>query len=106
MGVIEDVFKALDRVPLWRQLHEVPREVDELKARIGKLEELVNGKVPGDPCPFCGAPKFRLDRCDMHGVREVWKCEGCGKSREVRLDLTQPSSRLSRAMPKRGSLSR
>jgi hypothetical protein len=87
MGIVDDVLKVLDRIPIWKRLQEVPSEVDELKKRIAALEELVSGKAPGDACPFCGARAFRLDRVDMHGIREVWKCEACNKMREVRLDL-------------------
>ena len=87
MGMIDDVLKAFDRIPIWKRLQDVPGEVDELKTRIAALEELTSGKALADACPFCGTRAFRLDRVDMHGSREVWRCEVCKKIREVRLDL-------------------
>ena len=93
MGIVDDVLKAFDRVPIWNRLQTIPSELDELKARVADLEEKLNGKWPGDVCPFCGARAFRLDRVDMHGQREVWKCEACQKTREVRHDFMKGSSR-------------
>ena len=37
MGIVDDVLKVLDRIPIWKRLQEVPREVDELKKRIAAL---------------------------------------------------------------------
>jgi hypothetical protein len=28
MGIIDDILKALDRIPVWRRLQEIPGEVD------------------------------------------------------------------------------
>jgi hypothetical protein len=98
MGVVDDVLKAFDRIPIWKRLQNVPTEVDELRERVAALEKLVDGKAPGEPCPFCGAPAYRLDHVDMNGQREVYKCQSCEKEREVRLDLLQkrPASRASK----------
>lgn len=99
MGVVDDVLKAFDRIPIWKRLQTVPSEVDELKAKVAALEEVLGGKVPGDACPFCGALAFRLDRVDMHGEREVWKCRSCEQQREIRLD--RPGQIARRPMPSR-----
>lgn len=91
MSIVDDVLKAFDRIPIWKRLQETPKEIDDLKERVATLEALLNGKRPGDACPFCGALAFRLDVVNQHGQREVWKCQECHKTREVRLDLSKPS---------------
>jgi hypothetical protein len=91
MGVLDDVRKWLNDVPLWKELGTIPDRTKVLEAKVAALEEQLNGKRPGDVCPFCGARTFRLDRVDMHGDREVYKCtaDDCGKTREVRLDFAR-----------------
>jgi hypothetical protein len=39
MGIIDDILKALDRIPAWKRLQEVPSEVDQLKAKVAALED-------------------------------------------------------------------
>ena len=83
MGMIDDILKALDRVPAWRRLQEVPSEVDDLKRRVAELDEKLNGKWPGDVCRYCGARAARLT--DTRGgstgiIHENWTCEECGET--------------------------
>ena len=95
MSLLEDILTALDRIPIWKRLQGMPHEVDGLKQRIEQLEALVNGKVAGAVCPFCGSRTFHLEHVEMHGNRETWKCDDCGKERQWRIDLKQTP-------PKRG----
>lgn len=88
MGILEDVMKALDRVPIWKRLQGLPDEVDRLRQRITELEKSLE-KSPAEGCPFCGARAWRLQRVDMHGRREVWHCLECKKEREIRLDMNR-----------------
>ena len=60
MGVIEDMLKALDRIPGWKRLQEVPNEVDELKTKVAALEEKLGEKWPADICRHCGERAARL----------------------------------------------
>lgn len=80
MGVVDDMLSA-DRIPIWKRLHQVPEEVDDLKARISALEEKLGGKWPADVCRACGERAVRLVSAkapDIKGnVRENWACSKC-----------------------------
>jgi ribosomal protein L40E len=80
--MIEDMLKALDRIPGWKRLQEVPNEVDELKAKVAALEEKLGGKWPADICRHCGERGARLEysRLEKTISIERWDCEKCGYS--------------------------
>ena len=88
MGVIDDMLKALDRIPGWARLQKVPDEVDQLTRRVTALEEKFGGKWPPDICKFCGERAVRLRATfgpDQKGnMQENWECASCQKT-EVRL---------------------
>lgn len=92
MGVLDDVWNALDRIPIWKRLQEVPDEVDDLKKRVADLEEKLNGKWPAEVCRYCGERATRLSMSvgptDKGAMREEWLCASCGQT-DVR--LTKPS---------------
>jgi hypothetical protein len=83
MGILEDLMKALDRIPIWKRLNEVPSEVGDLKQRVAELETKLEGKWPADVCRFCGERAARLDYmipANEKGIyREDWLCEKCQK---------------------------
>jgi len=81
MGIVDETLKALDRIPIWRRLGEVPGEVDDLKKRVETLEEMLNGKWPADVCKRCGERAVRM-QASMPG-RQQWLCAEC-KFIEVR----------------------
>jgi hypothetical protein len=87
MGLLEDIIKALDRIPIWKRLQELPSEVDELKGKVAALEEKLDGKWPADVCKYCGGRAARLLEAGRHatdGIKiERWTCSDCGKT-EVR----------------------
>jgi hypothetical protein len=63
-----------------KRLQEVPSEVDELKARVGALEEKLSGKWPADVCRLCGARATCMGHThvDEKGiVTERWECAEC-----------------------------
>jgi hypothetical protein len=82
MGVIDDMLKALDRIPGWARLQVVPNEVDELKRRVTALEDKLGGKWPADVCRHCGERAARLGYSRLEKNIEVqrWDCEKCGDS--------------------------
>src|SRR5262245_22769237 len=88
MGIIEDVLNALDRIPKWARLQQVPNEVDELKQKVAALEEKLSGKWPPDVCKFCGERAVRMVSTigpDQKGnMQETWQCEKCDQA-ETRL---------------------
>jgi hypothetical protein len=86
MGVIEDMMKAFDRIPGMKEIQALPEKMKALEDRITSLESAL-ARCPAEGCPFCGALAFRLDRVDMNGQHEVWKCGECQKNREIRHDL-------------------
>jgi hypothetical protein len=83
MGVIEDMFKALDRIPIWKRLQTVPDEVDALKAKVAALEEKLGGKYPADACKFCGARACRMTASFGANAKgrpqSHWTCSDCGR---------------------------
>lgn len=91
MGVIEDIMKALDRIPVWKRLQEIPGEVDVLKQRVADLESRLGAKWPGDVCKFCGARTLRLSHTrpinSNQAIEQRWHCETCDKT-ETRLVRT------------------
>ncbi|SRR5258708_666346 len=95
MGVIDDILKALDRIPGWTRIQQLPAEVDQLTTKVAALEELLSGKHAADYCRYCGARDVRLyysfPSVDAKGnVRETWRCDTCEKEDER---IFRPSSR-------------
>jgi hypothetical protein len=89
MGVLEDVQKMLDRIPIWKRLGEVPGEVDDLKRRVAELEAKYEGKFPPDVCKYCGERAVRMSHSmppdDGKGkTRQEWTCAICQQV-EIRL---------------------
>ena len=82
MGILDDVMKTLDRIPIWKRLNEVPEEVDSLKARVNELEAKLGGKWPADVCRMCGARAARLGHTILQDKVSVerWDCSDCNQS--------------------------
>lgn len=59
MGILEDVMKALDRIPSWKRIQQLPTEVDSLEKRIKNLESRLQ-PATGNQCPSCRAMAYRL----------------------------------------------
>jgi hypothetical protein len=75
MGMLDDLLKALDRVPLWKRLGSVPSELDDLKQRVGAIEEKLGNKWPADVCKSCGERALRMIKSTANG--ETWTCGAC-----------------------------
>ena len=57
MGIIDDVLKALDRIPGWKRINSLPEEFDLLKKRVEALELKLSGNSL-EKCPVCGNRTF------------------------------------------------
>ena len=87
MGILEDVMKALDRIPVWRRLQQLPDRADALERRIAALEEQLK-PATGSKCPSCGVMAFKLVKSTP--APEPWgsagarqdhlHCQSCGYS--------------------------
>lgn len=90
MGVLEDVIKALERVPGWKRIAGTPAEVDALRARVEALEAKL-APATGEVCPRCRKPAFHvvsnrpMPNFDWAGKSlDTFKCDECG------YEVTQP----------------
>jgi hypothetical protein len=59
MGILEDVMKALERIPVWKRVTALPDEVEALKRRVAVLEARL-APATGDVCPRCREVAFQL----------------------------------------------
>ncbi|MCH4582520.1 hypothetical protein [Achromobacter xylosoxidans] len=87
MSLLSELNSLLEKIPLWKRLNSVPKEIDELKERIARLEAAVNGGGSGDICPKCRKPTFELTDTapdptfgDLGVQRRTYRCSSCGHS--------------------------
>ena len=59
MGILEDVIKALERIPAWKRLQTTPEKIDALDKRLRELEARMQ-PATGDRCPSCKAMAYKL----------------------------------------------
>lgn len=86
MGIIEDLLNALDRIPIWKRLQELPPEVERLKHRVAELEEKLGDVWPPDVCRLCGKRAARIVNSftsEKGLIGEEFYCEEC-KGRDMR----------------------
>lgn len=84
MGMLEDVMRALERIPGWKRIAEAPAQVEALERRVAALEARL-APAKGDQCPRCRAMAFQLIETvpadppwDKMGVRvDVLRCSSC-----------------------------
>lgn len=86
MGMIEDVMRALERIPLWKRVSALPERTDELERRIAAIEAKLSGKT-GELCPLCGEAGFRRTASRPHPVmgdlgiiEDTFQCPSCQHS--------------------------
>lgn len=58
MGVVGDVIEALQKLPFWKRLGEVPDRLDALEKRVSELAARLE-PAPGERCQACGK-KFEV----------------------------------------------
>lgn len=80
MGIVDDILKALDRIPIWKRLQELPSEIDDLKRRIAAFEQKFGDKWPPDICKRCGERALRMIgtfSLENGVVQQTWYCSKC-----------------------------
>ena len=85
MGILEDVLRALERIPAWRRLQSAPQEIELLKARVTALEQHL-AQPAGDTCPKCRAMTFMLQQTvpepgpfgELGAMQDEYACSSCG----------------------------
>lgn len=94
MGLLEDIMKTLERIPVWKRLATLPDEVEALNKRIAALEEKL-APATGKRCPVCDALSLKVISSSPHpefgfaGVKQdKMRCGSCGheETRERRPD--------------------
>lgn len=88
MGMLEDVMKALERIPLWKRVSALPEGVDILEQRLATLEKLASGGTPSG-CPICKSATFARISARKHPhfgdvglMLDLFGCEQCGHQEE------------------------
>lgn len=95
MGILEDVMKALERVPVWKRLNALPAEVDALRKRVDVLEARL-APSKGDACPKCREMRFELIETrpepepwgSMGAQETLYRCGACQYERVVKESMT------------------
>ena len=85
MGMLEDVIKALERVPAWKRLNAMPQEVAALRERVEALEAKL-APATGLKCPRCSSMHFTLEKSgpapapwgEMGVRQDDYRCTACG----------------------------
>jgi hypothetical protein len=94
--MIEDVMRALERIPIWKRISSLPDEVERLKARVAELEAQLAGGAR-NACPVCLARTFECVSSTtdpMFGrlgvMADTYRCSACQHS-EIRQRDTMKS---------------
>lgn len=84
MGILEDVVKALERIPSWKRVQALPQQITSLEQRIKALEDRLT-TATGEQCPKCRAMAFNLERStpspepwgSMGARQDHYSCAAC-----------------------------
>lgn len=95
MGMIEDVMRALERIPVWKRVSALPTEIESLKQRVAAIEQQLAGGA-ADACPMCGAREFvrvATKSDPMFGavgfMLDTFQCRKCQHSEDRQRDAMQ-----------------
>ena len=84
MGLLEDIIRALERVPGWKRIAATPDDLDALKVRVEALEARL-APATGEICPKCRKPSFRvvsnrpMPHFEWAGKSlDTLRCDACG----------------------------
>lgn len=89
MSMLKDVLDALDRIPVWKRMQQLPNELEALRARVEQLEARLKSPS-GDQCPRCRAMSFELIETRpepgpfgkaLNQQEDLRRCSACGYER-------------------------
>lgn len=87
MGVVGDVIEALQKLPWWKRLGDVPDRLDALEKRVSELAAQLE-PAPGERCQACGHLSLRLWDQRVVGpethkwTKQIWRCQNEACQRE------------------------
>ncbi|MHB9833854.1 hypothetical protein Q8F57_003345 [Paraburkholderia terrae] len=83
MALLEDIIKALERIPGWKRIAAAPDEIEALKKRVAELESQLS-QGGGEICPICRKAAFEIVKSIPHpefafaGTKlDTMKCSAC-----------------------------
>jgi uncharacterized protein with PIN domain len=83
MSTVNELLNLLDKIPLWKRITNLPKEIDLLNQRVALLEAKLSGG--GDICPSCKQPLFKLTDSEPDKIfgaagvsKRTYLCSGCG----------------------------
>ena len=92
MGILEDVMKAIERIPGWKRIAATPDELDALKKRVEELEAKLS-PPSGEICPICRSPSLKVISSKPHPVFsfagkkvDTLQCSSCGHKEDRNRD--------------------
>lgn len=95
MGTIGEVTALLDKIPIWKRLTSMPKEIEELQARVAALEAKL-APATGDACPICGDLAFKRTASRPHPIfgptgllQDTFTCGSCGHQENRDRDARQ-----------------
>ncbi len=84
---VSDLLKILEKIPLWKQLKELPAKIEDFERRLSALEKNLETDDSVKKCPKCGSKYFVLTdtKPNLHlgivGVQDrQYTCEKCSYS--------------------------
>lgn len=83
MGILEDVMKALERIPMWKRVNLLPDQLQALEERVKALEAKLDGPA-GLACRRCNGQTLMFQRSESDptfgdlGVQlDFYRCSSC-----------------------------
>lgn len=90
MSSIQGLLALLDKIPIWKQIKELPGRIEALERRVTDLE--AKPKTKGNRCPSCGEFSFIIIDSkpdnkfgDLGATRNTYECSEC-KHRQEKID--------------------
>ncbi len=70
---VSDAVKLLEKIPIWKELKDLPKKITDLENEINELKSKMIFK---ESCPKCGSQDFPAIRSRKIGIR-THQCASC-----------------------------